>query len=116
VTRNDVAEHGEWTRKGATLSDVTAEAEYGVSREFIVEGIKKGKLEFRDGAVWGNPYFRLLRSQVEKYISEDLGEAYLVNVKGQAELRRIWKEISELKKRLNALESRKAEIEGALKR
>jgi hypothetical protein len=75
-----MAEHGEWSRKGATLSDVTAEAEYGVSRAFIVEGIKKGKLEFREGAVWGNPYFRLLRSQVEKYIREELGEAYLMNV------------------------------------
>ena len=35
-----MAEYGEWTQKGATLSDVTAEKEYGVSREFIVEGIK----------------------------------------------------------------------------
>ena len=31
-----MAERGEWNRKGATLSDVTAKAEYGVSRDFIV--------------------------------------------------------------------------------
>ncbi len=63
-----MAEHGEWTRKGAVLSDVTAQKEYGVTREFIVEGIKAGKLEFREGSVWGNPYFRILRSQLEQYI------------------------------------------------
>ena len=40
-----MAEHGEWNRKGATLSDVTAEAEYGVSRDFIVkEGWTKHNL------------------------------------------------------------------------
>ena len=42
-----MAEYGEWTRKGATLSDVTAKSEYGVDREFIVKGIEAGKLEYR---------------------------------------------------------------------
>lgn len=53
-----MAEYGEWNRKGATLSDVTAQKEYGVSRDFIVKGIRAGKLEYRDGAIWGNPYLR----------------------------------------------------------
>lgn len=35
-----MAEFGEWNQKGATLSDVTAQTEYGVSREFIIQGIK----------------------------------------------------------------------------
>ena len=62
-----MAEYGEWNRKGATLSDVTAKAEYGVSRDFIVKGIKTGKLEYRQGSIWGNPYLRILKSQLEKY-------------------------------------------------
>ena len=33
-----MAEYGEWIRKGATLSDVTAKKGYGVSRSFIIEG------------------------------------------------------------------------------
>ena len=53
-----MAEYGEWNRKGATLSDVTAKAEYGVSQDFIVKGIQTGKLEYRQGSVWGNPYLR----------------------------------------------------------
>jgi hypothetical protein len=109
-----MAEYGEWNRKGATLSDVTAKAEYGVSRDFIVKGIQTGKLEYRDGAIWGNPYLRILRSQLEKYIVEEVGEDYLLRVKNQTELRRVRKEISDLKKRLDGLEERKHELESSL--
>ncbi len=109
-----MAEYGEWNRKGATLSDVTAKAEYGVSRDFIVKGIQTGKLEYRDGAIWGNPYLRVLRSQLEKYIAEALGEDYLLRVKNQAELRRVKKEISGLKKRLEGLQERKNDLESSL--
>jgi hypothetical protein len=38
-----MAEYGEWNGKGATLSDVTAGKEYGVSRDFIIKGINAGK-------------------------------------------------------------------------
>jgi hypothetical protein len=109
-----MAEYGEWNRKGATLSDVTAETEYGVSRDFIVKGIQTGKLEYRDGAIWGNPYLRVLRSQLEKYIVEELGEDYLRRVKNQKELRRVKKEISDLKKRLEELKERKNGLESSL--
>lgn len=68
-----MAEYGEWNRKGATLSDVTATKEYGVSRDFILKGIRAVKLEYRKGAIWGNPYLRILRSQLEQYIAEELG-------------------------------------------
>jgi len=111
-----MAEYGEWNRKGATLSDVTAKAEYGVTREFIVKGIQTAKLEYRDGAIWGNPYIRILRTQLEKYITAELGEDYLVRVKSQTELRRIKKEISDLKKKLNALQDRKDDLEESLKK
>lgn len=106
-----MAQHGEWTRKGATLSDVTAKKEYGVSRDFIVKGIQEGKLEWREGAVWGNPYIRVLRSQLESYIAEQLGEDHLSSIKDKDELRKVKKEIADLKKRLKALEARKTEIE-----
>lgn len=111
-----MAEYGEWNRKGATLSDVTAKAEYGVSREFIVKGIQTAKLEYRDGAMWGNPYIRILRTQLEQYITEELGEDYLVRVKSQTELRRIKKEISDLKKKLNALQDRKDDLKESLRK
>ena len=111
-----MAEYGEWNSKGATLSDATAHKEYGVGRDFIVGGIKSGKLEYREGAIWGNPYLRILRSQLERYITEQLGSNYLASRKSQTELRKVNKEISDTKKKLAELEARKAEIEksGAL--
>jgi hypothetical protein len=109
-----MAEYGEWNRKGATLSDVTAQKEYGVTRDFIVKGIQAGELEYREGAVWGNPYLRVLRSQLELYISTQLGSEYLVNKKSHTELRAISKEIADLRKKLAELETRKAELERAI--
>ena len=110
-----MAEYGEWNRKGATLSDVTAQKEYGVTRDFIVQGIQAGKLEYRDGAVWGNPYLRVLRSQLEPYIAEQLGSEYLVNKKARTELRANSKEIADIRTKLAALEARKAELERLIK-
>lgn len=110
-----MAEYGEWNRKGAVLSDVTAKKEYGVTREFIVEGIRAGKLEYRQGVIWGNPYLRILRSQLEKYIAEQLGSNHLESEKAQSELRKINKEIASLQKRLIELQARKAEIEARVK-
>ena len=111
-----MAEYGEWNRKGATLSDVTAKKEYGVSQAFIVKGIRAGKLEYRDGAIWGNPYLRVLRSQLERYIAEELGADCLSSGKNQTELRKIKKEMAGLKKRLDELQTRRTEIEKAIRK
>jgi len=76
-----MAEYGEWNRKGATLSDVTAKKEYGVDQEFIIKGIRAGKLEYREGVMWGNPYLRILRNQLESFISEERGQDSLLKEK-----------------------------------
>src|SRR5947207_3380135 len=109
-----MAEYGEWNRKGATLSDVTAKTEYGVSLDVIVKGIETGNLEYREGAIGGNPYLRVLRSQLEHYIAKELGAEYLRRVKNHTELRGINKEIADLKKRLEELQQRKKELEASL--
>jgi hypothetical protein len=110
-----MVEYGEWNRKGATLSDVTAKKEYGVDREFIVNGIRAGKLEYREGVMWGNPYLRLLRSQLEKYIAEELGQDILAKEKNKTELIKIKTEISKVKKKLKQLEERKIDLEQQIK-
>ena len=111
-----MAEYGEWNRKGATLSDVTARKEYGVSRDFIVKGIRAGKLEYREAAIHGNPYLRLLRSQLEPYIAEQLGADRLSSGKSQTELRKIKSEMAALNKRLAELQTRRTEIEKAMRK
>ncbi len=110
-----MAEYGEWNRKGATLSDVTAQKEYGISRDFVLKGINSGRLEYREGAVWGNPYLRILRSQLEKYVAAELGSPYLGGKKRQTELRAVKKEMADLQKRLDELQARRVELEGQMK-
>ena len=109
-----MAEHGEWTRKGATLSDVTAKKEYGVEQAFIIKGINARKLEFREGAIYGNPYFRVLRSQLEAYIASELGDDYLSRLKSQTELRKVKAEITSHNKQLAELQFRKKVLEMSL--
>ena len=111
-----MAEYGEWNRKGSVLSDKTAQKEYGVTRDFILTGIQIGKLEYREGSVWGNPYLRVLRSQLETYIADRLGSEYLSGKKAKTELRAIIKEISELRNKLAKCEARKSELERKIKK
>jgi hypothetical protein len=106
-----MAEHGEWNRKGASLSDATAKKEYGVDRDFIVKGIRAGKLEYQEGTIWGNPYLKILRSQLEPYITEELGADRLSSGKKQTELRKIKREMTNLKKRLKELETQRTKLE-----
>ena len=56
---------------GLDLSDdslAETPKEYGVDRDFITKGIHAGKHEYREGSVWGSPYLRILRRQLEAYI------------------------------------------------
>lgn len=106
-----MAEYGEWNRKGGALSDATAQKEYGISQEFIVEGIKAGKLEWREASIWGNPTFKILRGQLERYIAEQRGAEYLSVSRDQTELRKIKREMAHLKRRMNVLQARRAELE-----
>lgn len=109
-----MAEYGEWNQKGATLSDVTAHKEYGVTREFILAGIRTGKLECREGAVGGDQYLRVLRRQLDSYIEEQLGSEYLTDRKTRTELSKIDRDIADVQKKLAALQARKAELEAAV--
>ena len=109
-----MAEHGEGNRKGATLSDVSAEKEYGITRDFIVAGIRVAGLNTVKGCV-GNPYLRIIRSQLERYIEETLGRDQFLKKKAPTELRAINKELTDIRKRIAELEARKAELERAHK-
>ena len=65
--------------------------------------------------MWGNPYLRLLRSQLEQYITQEVGDDYLANRNAQTELRKNKSEMAALKKRLKALQHRRTELEEQLR-
>src|SRR6202040_645978 len=55
----------EWGRKGATLSDKTARKEFGLTQDEIYDAIDAGTLQYRQAAMHGNPWPRLLRREIE---------------------------------------------------
>jgi len=99
-----------WTQKGATLSDKSARQEFGLTQQEIVAAIRAGKLQFRESNMYGNPWFRLLRHEVEALVAERSGKDHLRKKKLQKELADINKETRKLKTRLAALERRRVEL------
>ena len=103
-----------WFKKGATLSDKSAQKEFGLTQEEIIEGIEDGKLQYRNNNVFGNPYLRLLRSEVEVFVDEKYGSDYLRKKKNKKELAQTNKELKGLKAQVASIEQRKAELLASL--
>jgi len=102
----------EWQRKGATLSDTTAQKEFGITHDQIVRAIRAGKLQYREGSMHGNPWLRLLRREVEALVAGEQGVDYLKSKKTKTELARINRDLKRLKNEIAALELRKAKLLG----
>ena len=99
-----------WTRKGATLSDKSARQEFGLTQQEIFAAMRAGKLQFREASMHGNPWFRLLRQEVEALVKEKSGQDHLHKKKLQKELADLNKETRKLKTRLAAIERRRTEL------
>jgi len=104
-----------WTKKGESLSDKNARKEYGISQEEILEGINQERLQFRVNYIHGNPYYKLLRQEVEQLIIDKYGKAHLDNQKLVTNLAKINTEIRSLKRKVRKLEQEKFRIEAQLK-
>jgi hypothetical protein len=100
----------EWTRKGATLSNTTAEKEFGLTWDDIVRAIRAGKLQYREHSMHGNPWLRLLRREVEALARAEHGGDYLKDRQVKTELARINRELKRLRKEIAALEERKSKL------
>ena len=98
----------EWGRKGATLSDKTARAEFGLTQDEIIAAIRAGKLQYRQAAMHGNPWLRLLRRELEDLVSTRHGERYLREQRARTELNRVNRELKQLRAQLTAHEVRRA--------
>ena len=109
--------HGEseWNRKGATLSDKHAREEFGLTQEEIYDAFRAGRLQYREGSTHGNPWFRLLRREVEALAKENRGAQSVAHRKKQMELADINRGLRSLKIQMGKLEKRKAELGASLK-
>ena len=105
----------QWIEKGATLSHKNALKEFGLTENEIMEAIKAGKLQYRQNYAHGNPYFRLLRVEVESLVQELRGTQNVKEQEVKFNLQKINKEINSLKKKLTSLEKQKKEFLGIQK-
>ena len=92
------------------LSDKSARKEFGLTQEEMIQAIQAGEFQYRTNYMHGNPYFRLICSEVEALVNEKYGENYLEDKKLKHELAQINSELRKLKNKLKKLENRKAEI------
>lgn len=99
-----------WSQKGATMSDKSARQEFGLTQEEIIAAIRAGKLHFRESNMHGNPWFRLLRHEVESLVRDKSGPDGLHQKKLKKELVDLNKEARKLTTRLKAIERRRAEL------
>lgn len=99
-----------WTKLGATLSHKNACKEFGLTENEIIEGIKQGKLQYRINYAHGNPYYKLLRTEVHSLAQELRGTQNLEEQEFNYKLQKINKEINSLKRKLVSLEKQKIEL------
>lgn len=99
-----------WTEKGATLSDKSARQEFGLTQQEIYDAMRAGKLQFQQNNMHGNPWFRLLRQEVEALVTDKGGQDCLHRKKLEKELADLDKEARRIKTRLKAIERRRAEL------
>ena len=100
-----------WTIKGATLSDKTARKEYRLTQDEIIKAIKNGQLQYRINYVYENPYYKLIRVEIEELVEKIYGKNYLQIGKFDKELNQINKELKRLKRQTKVLENRKTELQ-----
>ena len=99
-----------WQKQGETLSHNNACKEYGLTEKQIIDAIKKGQLQYKQNYAHGNPYFRLLRQEVQSLAKELLGSNGASEQAVKHELATIKKEINSLKRRLASLEKQRIKL------
>lgn len=99
-----------WTKPGGSLSHKNACKEYGLTEQDLFTAMRAGTLQFRQSSAHGNPYYKLLRLEVEALALELHGEAAMEDQAFGHQLRQIDKEINSHKRKLSALNKQRDEL------
>ena len=100
----------QWTKKGGTLSHKNACKEFGLTEDEIIDSMKTGKLQYRLNYAHGNPYYRVLRSEIEALALELHGNKRMEDQANNHKLKKINREINSLKRKLSSLEKKKIQL------
>ena len=100
-----------WSEKGATLSVKNVVKEYGITQDEIIDAINAGKLQYRLNYAHGNPYYKLIRNEVESYVKSKYGDSYFEEQKRKTELEIVNKQLRKHRSQIKLLNKRKIELE-----
>ena len=100
----------QWHIQGGTLSHENACKEFGLTEDEVFAAMKVGKLQYRKNHAHGNPYFRLLRSEVKSLAQELHGAESVEEQEVKHRLQKINKEIDSLKRKIASLEKQRIEL------
>ena len=100
----------EWRRKGATLSDKTARKEYGLT-QMRSRGHRRWSTPIPgELSIHGNPWFRLLRHEVEALMISTYNDSHHKQRRAKAELARVNKELKQLRAQVASLEEQRSKL------
>ncbi len=99
-----------WNKPGEALSHKNACKEFGLTEDELLDAMKSGKLQYRENYAHGNPYFRLLRSELKLLVCELYGPERLEEQAVKHQLQKINRELNSLKRKIKALEKQKAKL------
>ena len=105
-----------WTKQGETFSHKNACKEFDLTEDQILSAMKSGDLDYKQNSTHGNPYYRLLRSEVQKLAKSIHGVSGLKYNKIKHDLKLVDKEINSLKRKLVKLEKEKVKLLESLSR
>lgn len=99
-----------WTQPNDTMSDKSARNEFGLTQEEIILGIRSGKLQYKENNMHGNPYLKLIRSEVEDFVTKKYGKNHVQKKITEKELSDISRQINAAKRKIKTLEKRKCDL------
>ncbi len=100
----------QWTKQGGTFSHKNACKEFGLTEDEIIDAMKAGKIQYRQNYAHGNPYYRVLRTEVEALAKELHGDKAVEEKEVKFKLQKINREINSLKRKISSLEKQKVEL------
>ena len=103
-----------WTLPYGTLSLNNAIKEYGLTREDFIAALKSEILQYKVAYAHGNPYYKLIRQEVEELAKKIKGSDEYKKQKLKAELATVDTGLRKHRRQINILEKRKKELEEML--
>ncbi|MCI5143785.1 MAG: hypothetical protein D3909_19085 [Candidatus Electrothrix sp. ATG1] len=99
-----------WSQRGKTLSHKNACKEFGLTETEIINAIKVEKIQYKINYAHGNPYYKLLRKEVEALAVTLRGKSYFQKQELEYKVKKITREINNHKRKVKSLEKEKAAL------